>query len=240
MSEKSKRLSKEEIEDLEIEFSMKHGAEVNRLERLLIDIYTQCPETVEEQIKRCNDFIDTSNQLKEFCKQHGRGGQSYYNEVVKGDIRLEAIKNELKFLKKYPNGVTLENALLEIHKYLKKHGAVIAKQLYKHFEGLDYPIIPTIKLMAKIDAVCIDDSGDSKVYYLPTEEGRAAFLAIRGIQQKTAEEIEQVKDSPIESIAFDTEQLTSQLDDMITQVDKEIDGRKKKGFFSKLFGNTHD
>lgn len=240
MAEKSKRLSKEEIEDLEIEFSMEHGDGVARLESLLIDIYDQCPETTEEKFKRCNDFIETTNQLKEFCKQHGRGGVSYYNEQVKGDIRLEAIKNELKFLKKYPNGVTLENALLEIHKYLKKHGAVVANQLYKNFDGLDYPVIPTIKLMVKIDAVCVDESEYPKVYYLPTEEGQAALFTIRGIQQKTAEEIEQVKDSPIESIAFDTEQLTSQLDDMITQVDKEIDSRKKKGFFSKLFGNTHD
>ena len=236
MSEKPKRLTREELEDLEDEFSMQHGDEVGRLEALLVDIYTQYSDTPEERIKRCNDFIETFNQLKDFCKQHGPGGTHYYNNQIKGDLRLGAVKNELKVLKKYPNGPTLENALLELHKYLKKAGAATTKDLYKNFEGFDYPIGDALKLMVKIEAVCLD-ADYPKVYYLPTDVGRATLCTIRGIQRAEDEKIEQLKDLPEVGLSIDTKQFTDQLDDMITQVDRQIEVEKKKqGLFGKLFG----
>ena len=239
MAEKQKRLSPEELEDLEIKFMMQFRDELHRLEYGLVSIYSSDPESTDEKLARCNDFIETTERLKEFCKQHGPGGNRYYNEMVKGDPRLDAVKSELKFIKKYPNGPTLENAILEIHKYLKKEKAATIKDISTQLSGLGALESQALKLMVKIEAICLDDNRP-KVYYLPTGEGRAALAAIRGEQATIDEEIEQIKNEPEQPLSVDVGLLDSfaaQLDDTIKEIENEISKEKKNGLFGKLLGS---
>lgn len=170
----------EELEDLEFGFIQENSYTLNSYERELVRIRSEKTSTREESIRNCQAFIDTYKQLQSFCISHGRGGKIHFNNMWKGDPRYTWALSELKFLKKYPDGVKLEHAVLEIYRILEKEGPQYKKTIY-HL--LDYRfqelVSPALNLMAKIRAIEVDEDYP-KLFYLPNEYSRNLVIRIRG------------------------------------------------------------
>lgn len=121
-------ITKEELEDLECEFSEENIDILDEFEDYLIGFY---------KADQYQAFIDLIEKIKVFCYSKGIGGVEYFKNNWKDDPRLSICKQNLNLKSKYSKNATHDEIYKEIADYIQEKKIVRAKEIYQQFQWFE-------------------------------------------------------------------------------------------------------
>lgn len=153
-------LSPEELSDLEDQFFTEQSAGLEKYETAMAELYKS---------GRYREFLAVVKQSKEFFSSFGPGGSEYYKNTWSDDPRVERAKKAVAMQKKYSDGISIDDACLEILSFIENNNPSYAGDVFKAFPSFPHDLtVKALSRLCKNKQVVKDyDSGGHKIYLLP-------------------------------------------------------------------------
>lgn len=153
-------LSPEELSDLEDQFCIEHSDSIEKYEAAMTELF---------RTERYREFLAVVEQSKAFFLSFGPGGSEYYKNTWSNDPRIERAKNAVVMQKKYPDGISIDDACIEILDFIQNSNPSYAGDIFKAFSSFPHDV--TTKALSRLcnrkQVVKGYDSGGRKIYLLP-------------------------------------------------------------------------
>lgn len=210
--------SREELEDLSVEFGVTHKEDLERLEGDIVEAGRRFDYDA---------YMDATNRLKKFCVAGGPGGRFYFDEMWKDDPVAARLKME-RDGPVYSDVVTM----------LTERGPSESKDIYVLVEGANYKVLQSLirkKVVLRLP--------ESHIYYLPDQDVSAHVSKIEGAKEEARRHAEECQEGPVELTIPSTdevlEKMFSKIEDGLReqgateeQIDQVFGRKKKRGLFS--------
>lgn len=211
--------SREELEDLSADFEAEHEGELESFEDDMIEAYRKADYDA---------FMDARKRLKVFCVSAGPGGQFYFDETWKDDLRAARMKAS----KEGP-------AYADVVSMLQERGPSESKDIYSFVKGANYKALQALVRKGEILRL-----PESHVYYLPDHDISGIVEDMRRKEEEARRIAEEYGNSgPIELTLPSAEELWDRVQPDLEeglrakgyteeQIDQVFGRKKKRGFFS--------
>ena len=211
--------SREELEDLSVEFSLDNDDELYAFEGDLVEATRQSDY---------DTFMAVYGKLKDFCYKAGPGGRFYFDNMWKDDPRIKSLK-QIKDGPIYSDVVSM----------LQERGPSESKDIYVLVGGVNYKVLQSLIRKKEIQRI-----PGSHVYYLPDHDISGIVEDMRRKEEEARRIAEEYGNSgPIELTLPSAEELWDRVQPDLEeglrakgyteeQIDQVFGRKKKRGFFS--------
>ena len=152
-------LSKDELSDLEDQFFLEHSDSIAKYEKAMTELFKD---------GRYCEFLAVVEQSKAFFLSFGPGGSEYYKNTWSDDPRIERAERAVAMKQKYTGGVSVDDASLEILRFIRENNPAYASDVFKAFPAFPRDVMEKaiIGLCKKKQVIKGYDSGGHKIYIL--------------------------------------------------------------------------